>query len=440
MVMATETATGEALRIRQLVIKDFKRLHAVDITRTGHGVMVFTGANRSGKTSIFDGVRFALAGGGATPEAPVRNGAEKAHVELMLSDDLKDRYRVVAEVVKGKRSLVVTDLGLGPDGSPKRNAQTSLLDDMIGALMFDPLAFTNETNAEKRLAMLVAAAGISEAWDAKNAELEGAKITRRDAKTEAKRTATFAKSTPDPRPGEDLVEVGTAILVGELKVANGQLNERSSSEQHAGALRNEIAELDRRLLDLTRERDTKVVALNTINDSLCNTSIPDTAPIEEQIRTAGETNALYAKQQAHKAAFDAKVDAEDAAGVAESRVGDIRGAMRKLLTESPLATAVDGLGIDDDAVPTINGIHFDGCSGAEKVLLSAQIGMLANPRLRWMGIDEAGGLDAESLAVLDKLACDKRYDIWVACTGFDGSGDVQVVNVVDGRATSGTTE
>lgn len=434
-------ANDESLRITRLEVGDFKGLRAVDITREGRGLVLLRGKNGAGKTAILDSIEFAVAGGRASPEEPIRRGADKATVCLVLSDSLKDRYRITATSTrtksgKPKRELEVIDLSLGPDGVPVRAAQTTLLDGLVGAVAFDPLAFIRETNAEKRLAMLVSAAGISEAWDAKNAELDGSKNARKDANAEVKRLTAVAKNTADPSPGETLERVDPEAAIVRLRDAtalDGYRINKTEGIKHLDAQIGEIRVEQSKLVEmLATVENNRRVALKWLDE---NPAV-DTVEAETAAVNVENCNSAYAAQVAHIKAVESAESARKVAQAAESRVDQGREALRSMLAESPLAAAIDGLSLDEDAVPTINGIHLDGCSGTEKLLLSAQIAMLANPKLRVMCVDEADALDADSIEALSELAKVNECDVWMTVVWAAGPDDAQVVDVVDGRAMS----
>ncbi len=296
-------ADNESLRITRLEVGDFKGLRAVDITRMGRGLVMLCGKNGAGKTGILESIESALMGGGASMQEPIRRGAEKATVRLTLSDNLKDRYRITAiwtttKSGKPKRELEVSDLGLGPDGSPVRAAQTTLLDGLVGAIAFDPLSFDRETNAEKRLAMLVSAAGISEAWDAKNAELDGSKNARKEANAEAKRLTAIAKDTTDPSPGKTLERVDPEAAIVRLRDAtehNGYRINKSEGVKHLDAQIGEIQAEQSKLVEMlaTAVNDRKL-ALKWLDENPAADAVEaETAAVDVESR-----NAAYAAQVA----------------------------------------------------------------------------------------------------------------------------------------------
>lgn len=119
------------MKILRLQADSFKRLKAVDITPTGN-VVEITGRNAQGKTSVLDAIWAALGGATHIQSKPIRAGANKARIRLDLGELIVTRS--ITE--KGSTLTVENAEGL-PYKSPQR-----MLDDLVGALAFDPLAFT----------------------------------------------------------------------------------------------------------------------------------------------------------------------------------------------------------------------------------------------------------------------------------------------------------
>lgn len=75
------------MRIINLHAENFKRLTAVDITPKGD-LVVLTGANEQGKSSVLDAIMAALCGGRGMKDIPepIRRGESWAEVSLDLGD------------------------------------------------------------------------------------------------------------------------------------------------------------------------------------------------------------------------------------------------------------------------------------------------------------------------------------------------------------------
>src|SRR5580693_6116932 len=133
--MKADVKKDDDLRIISLEAENFKRLVAVAIKPDG-SMIVISGRNGAGKSSILDAVAVAIGGKKAAPAEPIRKGQDKAEINLDLG-----RYKVRRTFKRGDDGEVTSALYLEQaDGSRPRSPQ-AMLDDLMGELAFDPLDF-----------------------------------------------------------------------------------------------------------------------------------------------------------------------------------------------------------------------------------------------------------------------------------------------------------
>ena len=124
------------MRILKLVAENVKRLTAIEIVPKD-GAVVIGGPNEAGKTSVLDSIMMVLGGAGTHPPKPIREGAKKATIAVDIGDDKGVKLTVRKEIkAKGTVNLVVESA----DGKVQRSPQ-AMLDAIVGAISFDPLAF-----------------------------------------------------------------------------------------------------------------------------------------------------------------------------------------------------------------------------------------------------------------------------------------------------------
>ena len=66
-------------RIISLEAENIKRLKAVKIEPAGENLVVVSGENAQGKTSVLDSIEMALAGTRSVPDRPIREGKSKVY-------------------------------------------------------------------------------------------------------------------------------------------------------------------------------------------------------------------------------------------------------------------------------------------------------------------------------------------------------------------------
>lgn len=397
------------MKIVELTAENVKRLVAVDITPDPH-VQVISGRNGHGKTSVLDAIWLALGGGTAAKATarPVRDGADTAQVRLDLGD------YVVTRTWSGEKSTLKVE---SADGARFSSPQ-SLLDGLVGRLSFDPLAFTQMPAREQRDALLSLV----------DLPFDPADLDRRRAALFEERTvigrdvrqfeAQLASLPPVP-DGVPEVEVSSAEVVAELQGARAVLADidrvtreaeqaQSQRERAQAALDAAQAALDEAIEaeDLVRWR---VQALP---------EPPDTQSIEARLASLDDVNAAVRARRERERVAEAAREARDAY---DQRTADIIALDReKELGLSSATFPIDGLGFDNDGV-TYRGVPFSQASSAEQIRVSLAMAMALNPKLRVIRILDGSLLDAENLSLVQQMAVEKDYQVWVEKVD-DGSG------------------
>ena len=126
------------MRIIKLVAENFKKIRAVEITPTGDLIEI-TGRNGAGKSSILDAIWAALKNADHIQAMPIRKGADKARIRLDLGE----------LVVERKFSPSGSVLTVESDKGARFTSPQGILDKLLGALTFDPLAFVNQEPREQ---------------------------------------------------------------------------------------------------------------------------------------------------------------------------------------------------------------------------------------------------------------------------------------------------
>jgi recombinational DNA repair ATPase RecF len=386
-------------------MENFKRITAADITPDGH-MVILSGPNAAGKTSVLDGIWAALGGGTATRaiERPIRDGATEAVVQLNLGD------LVVTRKWKGEKStLTVT----GADGR-KHTSPQALLDSLVGQLAFDPLAFATYPPAKQR-AILLDLVGLAGTL----AELDDERRTAYDDRTDVNRAVkqydAELAAYPDLTDAPDQ-ELSVADLLEQYEAAKA-LNARitaarqtvESAELNVAQLRELLAEAEQTLADARRHAEGAP-------------ALRDLSAYTAKIQNADALNAAARQKARHAETLNARTAMAARADELTATIEDVDA--RKAAALKTAVFPVDDLGFDADGV-TYHDVPFSQASSAERLRVSTAMGMALNPQLRVMHLRDASLLDSGNLAALADMAAAQDFQLWVE--RVDESGAVGIV-------------
>jgi len=431
--------------IVELNVENYKRIRVVAIHPSGRVVML-TGKNGQGKTSVLDALWFALKGQKALPAnkgSIVRDGAERMKVRLNLGDCIVTRSlgregnppTLKLEMVNGKRAATPQDF----------------LDDLFTSLTFDPLAFIH-MDAKEQVAELRKTAKIDLDFDAVAAANKEDYDARRRVKLEADEVEAQMKGLHvlQGLPKEKLDE---AAILGKLEQAgeaNRKAQEIFQARQELGAKAARLGVDKVRKLD---EIETQTKAIAMIEEQLKAArkkldaltkeyegleeqrkqaeAAFQAAPAGEPVDVAALTAELQSVQRTNRAIdvraqydqlqkkLDAKQrQAEDLTRQMEAREEKKRTAVGKA------RIPVEGLTFDETEVK-YNGRALGNLGEGEQIRISTLIAMAGNPKLRVICIRHGEALDEDGLKVIASLAEQHDYQVWMA--RVDSSGKVGLV-------------
>ena len=404
------------MKIVKLTAENIKRIKAVEINPEGT-LQVVAGRNGQGKSSVLDAIWYALGGGPAKKGTarPIRDGEDSARVTLDLGDLLVTRTWTSND----KSTLKVS----AKDGAQYSSPQ-SMLDGLVGKLSFDPLAFTQLSAKEQRDALIDLVD-----MDTDLDELDRKRATLYDKRAEIGRRgkALGTVDVDETLPTEE--QSATAIIA--------QIRDAQSHNENVTAWKRQRDENAQKARDLTRQIESLTAELErvTANEKdatewLEKNSTVDTAPLEASLATVEDTNAkIRANNQARDtltAQQTLRTEYEDLT----SEISAIDAEKQKALAGAQFP--VDGLGFDADGV-TYQGVPFSQASSAEQIRVSLAMAMALNPELRVIRIKDGSLLDRDNMALIEQMAADKDFQIWIE--RVSDSGAVGVV-IEDGEVQS----
>lgn len=432
-------APPKGLKIISLQAENLKRLVAVRIDPKGNMVEI-RGRNAQGKSSVLDAIWYALAGASNIPTAPIRKGQERATIKLDLGEIIVTRVFQAREEGSPRTTLTVENGEGAQYPSPQR-----MLDDLLGSLTFDPLAFTRMKPKDQFDALKGFVPGVD------FAQIEGlnrADFEKRTAVNRRVKELTAQASAiaiPETTPGE---RVDEGALVDEMAAVgehNAQIERRKEGRaavakeaddfrKAAEASRARAAE-HRRLADELDEQASSQDAEAVARKERLAKAEPlpqpkDAAEVRARLDAAKRANALVDQAERRAAlqteAKKAQADADALTASMEARD------KAKVDAIAAAKLPVDGLGFGEDCI-TFNGLPFDQASDAERLRVSCAIAMAANPKLRVIRVRDGSLLDEDGMRLLADMA--DRHDMQVWIEAVDSSGRVGIV-LEDGHVAS----
>lgn len=413
------------MKIIELRAERFKRLSAVEISPAGD-VVIISGKNGAGKSSVLDAIWLALGGAPAAKDSgttrPVKDGEADAFVRLDLGEITVTRKWTA----DGGSSLTVE----GAKGKKFSSPQT-LLDSLVGSLSFDPLAFSRMSPKDQRKA-LTEAVQLDFDPDAMDAQRKELYDERTAANRELKTLEARLSSMPIPKAGIPEDEENLSDLLAELKTANAEI-ERQAQERRkleemrarATALKEQIDHLRAELSSLAEQGKAQADLVDSLGEC------PAIADIEQRINSIQETNAIVraAKEYRTVKAMADKVRRESEALTQKMEGLELEKSQGFERAQFP----VKGLAFDSEGV-TFGGIPFQQCSSAEQVRIAVAVAAALNPKIRVIRIADGSLLDSASMAEIERLAKEHDMQIWIE--RVDESGGVGIV-IEDGAVREG---
>ncbi len=415
------------MKIIQLEAENVKRLRAVTIRPDGNLVEI-TGRNGQGKSSVLDAIWWALSGTTHIQAVPIRKGEDEARIRLDLGEIKVVRTFKKREDGSAGTNLIVESVEGARFPSPQR-----MLDSLLGALSFDPLAFTRMDGKAQLQAMRRFVPGVDfEAIEAANkADFDRRTDVNRQAKQLRAQAAGIV--VPQDLPAERMDD---AALVDELTKAgehNAELAERRARRERAAGdinatekaakedrerasdLRAEAAELDDRAAKLEEHATgmrKRLAEAGPLPEPI------DTTALRERIAEGRRLNAAFEARD-RRAGIERDAEAaEEASAVLTNAIADRKAAMQAAVAKAEMP--VPGLTFGADEI-LLGGVPFEQASSAEQLRTSVAIAMAANPKLRVIRVQDGSLLDEEAMRILAEMAAEADYQVWIERVGVSGS-------------------
>lgn len=401
------------MRVLELHIENVKRVKAVTIAPGDDSLVVISGDNDQGKSSVIDSIMYALAGTKNIPDEPIRKGQRDASVTVDLGE-----YVVTRTWTKKKSYLRIES----KEGSELKSPQ-KLLDGIVGSLMFDPGAF-KRMKPKEQVTWLQRLTGLDfTLLDAeKTRHYEDRTLLGRQIKAlEGELAATSYVRADVQLPDE---EVSVATLTEEHRSALNAISDNQKQRDLVERLRVEAQE---KKLEIARIQESLNAAEKAYGE-LVNTGKeqaglasalfdPDVAAIETQLASAENTNKLVRD----KARFSELQDRIQSLQIEHDgktdRIETIEEDKRQQIVSAKMP--VQGLSFDETGV-RIDGVPFDQAGSSKQWRISVAMGLADKPKLRIGFVHDGSLLDDEAMLELEKIAEEYDAQIWVERVGTTG--------------------
>lgn len=434
----------EPLKIVEFKAANTKRLRAVTIRPDPEKpVVVLTGKNRVGKSSVLDAIWFALGGQRAIPSRPIRDGESEAVVTLDLGEYIverrftgngdylevktKDGFKApkpqtfLASRLGDRASNPLEFMRLKPDEQVK--ALQNLIEIKLDLAELERISglSTKGVKADDPILLLDSAyKHLYEERTTVNAEvkrLEGAiktvralippgkesteKVSVAELFEKRKELEAQNQANETQRVNLGLIDSGYQAKCQTLQSIEQKIHEvEAELRRLRGKQHDLIQEMD--AVNTEREKQLKVV------EALVD---PDFSEIDVKIAAADELNTIYGHvSQLRKHQDELASVQEKAAGFTE-RLTSIKEYKAKLILEAGLP--VENLGFENGEV-TYKGLPLSQASTAEQIDVSCAICMAAHPEIGILTLDIGWSeLDHESRQILSSWANKNGVQVWV---------------------------
>jgi chromosome segregation ATPase len=389
------------MKAKLLHVKNFKNVIDAELAfDEGDSVVVISGKNGAGKSSIVQALFLGIAGKtslgrGKDVEDVVRHGADKAEISVTLADtkrELRVKYSVTSS---GTEKIDVW----ASDGGKLSRADLAA---MLSQYTIDPLWFS-QLKPTERYDEICRLSGIDVAGD--KAKMEEAKRALSDASAALRSAGAEPKWDMPPA-----IRTDTSALRAQLQEAS--VKNDAAAQQYARKQQAQLAvvQFDREIAAL-QERRKKAVEVQM------EATLPrvDVAELSEQLKSAEACNETAFKYESYLSASKRWGSLNKAKEDAAEAVKSAQESFRAKVAEAKLP--VPGLRLDENGELYLGETRFDLLNTAERIKAAVRVAAAANPELKVISVEDGSRLDEDGMKALEEIADELGYQVFVERVG-----------------------
>lgn len=391
------------VKILGFELENVKRVALVRMAPAANGLTVIGGDNAAGKTSILDGIVYALGGEKYRPTNLQREGSlADARIRIEMSNGM-----VVER--KGKNAALKVS-----DPAGRRSGQ-QLLNEFVEELALNLPKFLAMKDDEKA-EVLLQTLGIGEQLQQLDREEQAAYDARHSFGVVVDQKRKYASEMPEyhdapetPLSAADLIKASQEILNKNAEREKARQNlaelvrQQDAVHQRSLALKVRIAELTKELEEVN---DVELDLGYQVTDAMAE-PIPENESTSELEAKIADIENINAKVRANsdKAKAEADADEYERKKVAyDEAVEAVRVKRRALLDSAEMPLAEIGIGKNDKGRPVLiyRGQPWDCMSGMERIRVGVAVVRKLKPECGFLLLDALESFDLEQLKELDR--------------------------------------
>lgn len=427
------------MKIVKLTTENIKNLKAVEIEPTTNMVMI-TGKNGAGKSSILDSIVYALCGKRAIPDKPIREGEKRAEITVELDGEKKLTVKRIFTKA-GSRLEIKNAEGF------KADKPQDLLDEIVGEISFSPTDFLSYPPAKRR-SLFMELVGLD--FTKQDEKISDLKTKRYDLKKERDRIASQIEGMPDldkSVPDTKILVADVTTKLTEAMKHNAGLDiltgEKARIEQHIihnkrdhMEVKEQIEQTEKSLISLKQSLSELKGSIEGYADALGvkttdieSFEIIDIEAINDEIEAIETTNAAIDANERIESKGELLATVANEYKVNVSKIEKLEESKVTALDKAKMP--VEGLSIDENDL-LFEGVPLDQVNEAMRLRVAVSIGMALNPKLKVIRAS-ANCLDADNLKMLAEMAELTDYQLWLE--KVDDTGSMGIV-IEDGMVMS----